>query len=141
MHDRDPHAARRNRGRGFEIRVLRVRQAKTGKSLDIELSGELEKLVNECLAEGLVHQTFMHRDDGKRYTYDGISCMFRRYVKKCGLKDFGLYDPSTVGLDQEVLPPSDRASQDGGTAFAPGSRPSVPSVTRVRIPVTPQQRV
>jgi hypothetical protein len=30
---------------------LRVRQAKTGKSLDIELSGELEKLVNECLVE------------------------------------------------------------------------------------------
>lgn len=32
-----------------------------------------------------MHQTFVHRDDGKRYTYDGISCMFRRYVKKCGL--------------------------------------------------------
>jgi len=28
-----------------------VRQAKTGKSLDIELGGELEKLVTECLAE------------------------------------------------------------------------------------------
>jgi site-specific recombinase XerD len=40
----------------------------------------------------VVHQTFVHRGDGKRYTYDGISCMFRRYVKKCGLKDFGLYD-------------------------------------------------
>ncbi len=38
-----------------EIRILRVRQAKTGKSLDIELRGELEKLVNECLAEGVVH--------------------------------------------------------------------------------------
>ena len=77
---------------GREIRVLRVRQAKTGKSLDIELSGELEKLINECLAEAVVHQIFVHRDDGKRYTYDGISCMFRRYVKKCGLKDFGFYD-------------------------------------------------
>ena len=29
----------------------------------------------------------MHRDDGKRYAYDGISCMFRRYAKKCGLKE------------------------------------------------------
>jgi len=28
-----------------------VRQAKTGKSLDIELSGKLETLVNECLVE------------------------------------------------------------------------------------------
>jgi integrase len=77
---------------GREIRVLRVRQAKTGKSLDIEVTGELEKLINECLAEAVVHQTFVHREDGKRYTYAGLSCMFRRYVKKCGLKDFGLYD-------------------------------------------------
>jgi integrase len=72
--------------------MTRVRQAKTGKSLDIELKGELEKLVNDCLASPVVRQTFVHREDGKRYTYDGISAMFRRYVKKCGLKDFGLYD-------------------------------------------------
>jgi len=38
---------------GREIRVLRVRQAKTGKSLDIELNGELDKLINECLAEAV----------------------------------------------------------------------------------------
>jgi hypothetical protein len=42
---------------GREIRILRVRQVKTTKSLDVELSGELEKLVNECLAEPVVHQT------------------------------------------------------------------------------------
>jgi len=29
---------------GCEIRVLRVRQAKTGKSLDIEVTGDIEKL-------------------------------------------------------------------------------------------------
>ena len=28
---------------------------------------------DECLAEPVVHQTFVHRDDGKRYTYGGIS--------------------------------------------------------------------
>jgi len=44
-------------------------------------------------------------------------------------------------MDKEALPTSDRASQDGGTTFAPGSWASVPSVTRVRIPVRPQQRV
>jgi hypothetical protein len=38
------------------------------------------------------YQTFVHRYDGKRYAYDGISCMFCRYAKKCGLKDFRLYD-------------------------------------------------
>lgn len=77
---------------GREIRVLRVRQAKTGKALDIQITGELEQLVTECLAEPVVRQTFVHRADGKRYSYAGLSGMFRRYVKKCGLKDFGLYD-------------------------------------------------
>jgi len=43
-------------------------------------------------------------------------------------------------MDKEALPMSDRAYQDGGTVFAPGSRASVPSVTRVRIPVRPQPR-
>lgn len=77
---------------GRELRVLRIRQGKTGKTLDIEVTGELERLVNECLGESVVHQTFVHRRDGKAYTYDGIAGMFRRYVIKCGLTDFGLYD-------------------------------------------------
>jgi hypothetical protein len=37
------------------------RQAKTGKPLGIELSGELEKFVNECLAESVVHGAFVPR--------------------------------------------------------------------------------
>ncbi len=44
-------------------------------------------------------------------------------------------------MHREVPMPSDRASLDGGTAFAPGLRASVPSVTHVRIPVRPRQRV
>jgi hypothetical protein len=72
-----------------EVRVLRVRQAKIGKALDIQITGELEQVVNECLAEAVVRQTFVHRGDGKHYSYAGISAMFRRYVSKCGLKDFG----------------------------------------------------
>jgi hypothetical protein len=44
------------------------------------------------IASGSAQQIVL-RDDGKRYTYSGISCMFRRYVKKCGLKDFGALRP------------------------------------------------
>jgi len=54
---------------------LRVRQAKTGKALDIQITGELEQLVDECLAEPVVRQTFVHRADGKRYSYGGLSTM------------------------------------------------------------------
>ena len=87
-------------------------------------SGELEKLINECLAEAVVHQTFVHRDDGKRYTYDGISCMFRRYVKKCGLKHFGFYDlkgKAATDMYHAGVPRSDCESK---------SRPS--SASRIR---------
>jgi hypothetical protein len=44
-------------------------------------------------------------------------------------------------MGMEALPTSDRASKNGGTDFASGSLASAPSVTHVRIPVRPQQRV
>jgi len=77
---------------GREVRVLRVSQDKTGKTVDIVLAGDLEKLVDEHLAAKTVWPTFVHTRSGKRYTYSGIAAMFRRYVKKAGLTDFGLYD-------------------------------------------------
>lgn len=77
---------------GREVRVLRVSQGKTGKTVDIVLAGDLEKLVDEHLAAKTVWPTFVHTRAGKRYTYSGIAAMFRRYVKKCSLADFGLYD-------------------------------------------------
>jgi site-specific recombinase XerD len=77
---------------GREVRVLRVSQGKTGKTVDIVLAGDLEKLVDEHLAAKTVWPTFIHTRAGKRYTYSGIAAMFRRYVKKVGLADFGLYD-------------------------------------------------
>lgn len=77
---------------GREVRVLRVSQGKTGKTVDIVLAGDLEKLVDEHLAAKTVWPTFVHMRAGKRYTYSGIAAMFRRYMKKTGLADFGLYD-------------------------------------------------
>ena len=72
--------------------MLRVSQGKTGKTVDIFLAGDLEKLVDEHLAAKNVWPTFVHTRAGKRYTYSGIAAMFRRYVKKVGLADFGLYN-------------------------------------------------
>lgn len=77
---------------GREVRVLRIRQGKTGKTVDILLAGELEKLVDEHLASKTVWPTFVHTRAGKRYTYAGLAAMFRRYVRKAGMTDFGLYD-------------------------------------------------
>lgn len=77
---------------GREVRVLRISQGKTGKTVDIVLAGDLEKLVDEHLRQNPVWPTFVHTRAGKKYTYSGIAGMFRRYVRKADLKDFGMYD-------------------------------------------------
>ncbi len=77
---------------GREVRVLRIKQGKTGKTVDILLAGDLEKLVDEHLASKTVWPTFVHTRAGKKYTYSGVAAMFRRYVRKAGLSDFGMYD-------------------------------------------------
>jgi integrase len=78
--------------KGREVRVLRIKQGKTGKTVDIILAGELAKLVDDHLRTTTVWPTFIHTRAGKKYTYSGLAAMFRRYVHKAGLTDFGLYD-------------------------------------------------
>jgi integrase len=82
-------------------RVLRFRQFKTGAACEILVEGELERVVDE-------HRSlspFVHTQDGKPYTVDGIGSMFRRY---CGpgrdddnpraiVADFGLRDLRAKG--------------------------------------------
>ncbi len=45
---------------GREIRVLRIQQGKTGKTVDIVLAGDLEKLVDEHMAAKTIWPTFVH---------------------------------------------------------------------------------
>jgi integrase len=77
---------------GREVRVLRIKQGKTGKTVDIVLAGDLARLVDEHLQATTVWPTFVHTRAGKKYTYSGLAAMFRRYVAKAGLSDFGMYD-------------------------------------------------
>ena len=75
-----------------ELRVLRFTQGKTGATVDVRIEGDLERIVDECLAEKVVRPYFVHTRQGKRYTYDGIASMFRRYVAAAEIVDFGMYD-------------------------------------------------
>lgn len=75
-----------------EIRVLRIKQAKTGKTVDIVIAGELESLVDSHFAAQTVWPTFVHTRAGRKYTYSGLVAMFSRYVKSAELTDFGMYD-------------------------------------------------
>jgi integrase len=77
---------------GKEVRVLRVQQAKTGKTVDIILAGDLLHLVDTHLNAQTVWPTFVHTRAGKKYTYSGLVAMFTRYVKKVNLTNFGMYD-------------------------------------------------
>lgn len=75
-----------------DIAVLRINQQKTGKTVDIKIEGELAGLIDKHNSAKIVHKTFVHTRKGDVYTYDGLSAMFRRYVNKTGLSDFGMYD-------------------------------------------------
>ncbi|CAN7692201.1 tyrosine-type recombinase/integrase [Duganella sp. LjRoot269] len=87
-----PASIKRIEHEGREIRVLRIQQGKTGKTVDIILAGDLEKLVDEHLSAKTVWPTFVHTRVGKKYTYSGLVAMFGRYVRKEKLTDFGMYD-------------------------------------------------
>jgi integrase len=86
---------------GETRRVLRVYQGKmktrTGKHVDILISPEIEAILAESASDKIAGMTFVHTRRGQRFSYDGIAAMFRRYVKKAGLKDFGLYDMKGKG--------------------------------------------
>lgn len=88
-------------------------QRKTGKKLQVQLTPELVATVERAKAlhikvKGL---TLFHRRGGKRYTYFGISAMFRRAVKSAGVTDFHLHDiraksltdAHRQGLDAQLL--------------------------------------
>jgi site-specific recombinase XerD len=82
---------------GQQIRVLRVRQGKTGKTVDIVITGELEGVIDAHLSAGSVWPTFVHTQQGKPYSYSGLISMFSRYVEKAKLSNFGIYDLKAKG--------------------------------------------
>lgn len=75
-----------------DVKVLRIKQGKTGAMVDVRIEGDLAQLVDECLGGKIVHSYFVHTRQGKAYTYDGLISMFSRYVKTSGVFDFGMYD-------------------------------------------------
>lgn len=77
-------------------RALRFVQGKmegrTGKTVDVVIDAEVEKILVGSGNVVDLDRPFVCTARGRPYTYDGASAMLRRYVKKCGLKDFGARD-------------------------------------------------
>lgn len=64
-------------------KVLHFRQHKTGRLVDIALVGEFGALVTEAVGEvPQLHQPILHRLDGHKYSYDGISAMLKQAQEK-----------------------------------------------------------
>lgn len=64
-------------------KVLHFRQSKTGKLIDIALTGQLGALVAEAVGEvPKLHQPILHTLKGEAYTYDGLSAMLKQAQAK-----------------------------------------------------------
>ncbi|MGB5807258.1 site-specific integrase [Castellaniella sp.] len=83
-------------------KVLRVEQNKTGRILEIALTGELLALVESAVGDvPVLHRPIVHkqrrRGKDEAYTYSGLDAMLRRAQKKArvkmpGLQPFGFRD-------------------------------------------------
>jgi integrase len=89
-------------------RILRYQRAKTGTLVEIEVIGDLARVVDEHAVSSVVRPTFVHTENGDSYTVDGIGAMFRRYCvgtrekpTKPIVDDFGLRDLRAKGATDE----------------------------------------
>ncbi len=69
-------------------------QNKTGKKLIIEMNDDLKSVIDRCkrINPGIKGMTLFHNKVGQKYTYDGLSAMFRNAVKKSEVQDFHFHD-------------------------------------------------
>ena len=73
---------------GRKVRILRTNQGKTSVTVDIELTPEIDAIIDRLRLESMprppsgrrvvVGMTLIHRRDGKPYTYDGLCSMLKR---------------------------------------------------------------
>lgn len=79
---------------GKRKRVIRTKQGKTGAELDIEITPEIDSILNDVFGElGMfVGMPLIHTRKGKGYTYSGLCAMLQRYRKKAKVENFGFYD-------------------------------------------------
>jgi integrase len=84
---------------GVEKRVLRFVQSKTGKEMEIEISGELAELLDAlpALQAPTVGVPLICTRRRRRYTVEGMGAMIRRYCKNAGVASFGLQDMKAKG--------------------------------------------
>ena len=89
-------------------RLLRYDRSKIkGALVEIEVLGELAKVIDDALPEKIVCETFVHKRNGKAFTRDGLGAMFRRHCVGSPthpvdpvIADFGLRDLRAKGATE-----------------------------------------
>ncbi|CCD29982.1 putative integrase [Candidatus Glomeribacter gigasporarum BEG34] len=83
--------------------VLRNTQRKTGAIVDIEMTPEIDAILQLAFSDidsevvTTLHAPFVHRRDGRPYVYSGLTSMLQRYLVKAGISPFGFYDLKSKG--------------------------------------------
>jgi len=68
-------------------RVLKFKQGKTGKVMQIEVDEQLETLIQQSLGEvRSLRQPLVRNRDGHAYTYDGISANLKKAIARANVK-------------------------------------------------------
>lgn len=82
-----------------EGRVLHFEQSKTGRPIDIALVGNFDTLVRKAIGTvPRLHQPLVHTRDGEPYTYDGLSAMLRRAIKRAQKSSPALANMESFGF-------------------------------------------
>jgi integrase len=80
-------------------KVLSFRQYKTGRQVDIALTGRLAELVQQAVGSiPQLHRPLVHTVHHKAYTYSGISAMLKRAQAKARAADKALADMPSWGF-------------------------------------------
>jgi integrase len=90
---------------GTAKRVLSVTQSKTARTVDIEVTPEIDAALSMLDRADVVRLTpvLVHGRDGSAYTEDGMGAMLRRYCIKADVNTFGLMDVRAKGATDMYL--------------------------------------
>ena len=90
---------------GTAKRVLSVTQSKTARTVDIEVTPEIDAALSMLDRADVVRLTpvLVHGRDGSAYTEDGMGAMLRRYCIKADVDTFGLMDVRAKGATDMYL--------------------------------------
>lgn len=85
----------RNVRRYDDRKTLAFKRGKTGVGVEVAVKGDLAAALDGLLDTAI--PTFVHREDGRAYSQNGMAAMFRRSVAKAGVRDFGMRDLRAKG--------------------------------------------